>query len=78
MKYVLDEKDAYREYRGYVFAHGNPVTINDRGTLEAIKGESAFKEYKDEPQKVETPAKTPVLAPIIAMKRGPGRPRKAR
>lgn len=33
----------YREFRGYVFCNGNPVTVSDRGTLEAIAREPDFK-----------------------------------
>lgn len=73
MKYVLVQKDGYREYRGYVFNSGHPVEITDRGTLEAIKRVPFFEEYQNSVQqeKVEAPAKTPVLAakPAIRDKR---------
>ena len=36
MKYVYTG-GPYREFRGRVFANGQPVDITDRGTLEAIK-----------------------------------------
>lgn len=42
-QYVYTGK--YREFRGYVFANGNPVTIRDRGTLEAISREKDFLKY---------------------------------
>jgi len=59
MRFVCSE--TYREFRGYIFWEGRPVTIKDRGTLEAIRLISVFKEIKDEPQKVEAPAKAAVL-----------------
>ena len=62
MKYVLVQKDGYREYRGYVFKFDHPVEITDRGTLEAIKRVPFFKEYQNAVQeKVETSAQAPVL-----------------
>ena len=45
MKYV---HEGYREFRGYVFRWGLPVDITDRGTLEAVKRDPSFKEFKDE------------------------------
>lgn len=48
-------KGRYREFRGYQFWNGKPVTITDKGTLEAIKREANFEEVKDE-TKEETQA----------------------
>jgi len=42
-QYVYTGK--YREFRGYVFCNGKPVTIQDRGTLEAIAKEKDFLRY---------------------------------
>lgn len=39
----------YAEYRGYVFANGQPVEIKDRATLEAIGRLHDFRRYEDEP-----------------------------
>jgi hypothetical protein len=39
-QYIFNGK--YREFRGYVFCNGNPVTIKDRGALEAIKKDPSF------------------------------------
>lgn len=55
MRYVFDGQ--YREFRGYVFAHGNPVTISDGATLEAIKKDSTFREYHEKVQGQETAEK---------------------
>ena len=66
MRFVCSEP--YRTFRGYVFHNGNPVTINDRGTLEAIKTEPAFKEIADEQEKTPTEAK--VLDPLACPKCG--------
>lgn len=60
MKYVYTG-GKYAEFRGYVFANGNPTTILDRGALEAIKKRPDFKEWKDEPKKVETATAPAVL-----------------
>jgi hypothetical protein len=51
----------YTEFRGYVFAYGKPTTVLDRGALEAIAKRADFKEWKDEPQEVETAAAPAVL-----------------
>ena len=55
MRYVYTAGN-YREFRGYVFTHGKPVTITDRGTLEAISRERDFKEWSDEEAEAEAPA----------------------
>ena len=39
-QYIYNGK--YREFRGYVFCNGNPVTVTDRGTLEAIEKDETF------------------------------------
>ena len=52
MRFVYEGE--YREFRGYVFAHGKPVTIRDRGTLEAIAKDPTFKEYHEEAKGPET------------------------
>jgi len=57
MQYVFS--GTYREFRGYVFANHKPVTIQDRGTLEAIKKDPSFKEYHEE--EIEEAAETEVL-----------------
>ena len=60
MKYVYTG-GPYIEFRGYVFAHGKPTTILDKGTLLALAKRLDFKEVKDEPQaQIQAPA-TPVL-----------------
>jgi hypothetical protein len=57
-QYVFEGK--YREFRGYVFCNGNPVTITDRGTLEAIEKDETFKRIEaEEKQAPAEPA--PVL-----------------
>ena len=53
MKYVC--KEEYRTFRGYVFAHHNPVDVTDRGTLEAIGRDGGFAEYHDEPKQEVLP-----------------------
>lgn len=50
----------YREFRGYVFANGKPVTIIDRGTMLALAREPGFEEVKDEPAPVVMEAPKPV------------------
>lgn len=37
---------AYKEYRGYVFANGNPVTIKDDATEKILFTHPEFKVYK--------------------------------
>lgn len=66
MRFICTEP--YRTFRGYSFVNGNPVTITDRGTLEAIKRISVFKEVKDE--EIEAPAETAVLDPLACPKCG--------
>ena len=68
MRFVCSEP--YREFRGHVFANFKPVTITDRGTLEAIRLISVFKEYVDEPEKNEAPAKAAVLDSNVCPKCG--------
>jgi hypothetical protein len=69
MKYVYTA-GKYAEFRGYVFANGNPVTILDRGTLEAIAKRPDFKEAKDEQKVEETPAAPEVLKrPTLTVKK---------
>lgn len=62
MKYVYTKN--YREYRGYVFALGNPVEITDNATLELIKHEPDFVEYKEIPSE-ETQIQAPAPAPVL-------------
>lgn len=50
MKYVYTG-GAYREFRGYVFANGKPVTIKDKGTLAALANQRDFLPVEDD----ETP-----------------------
>lgn len=65
MKYIYNGE--YRTFRGYVFMHGHPVDITDRGTLEAIRRERDFKEYLDEKVEVEKATEAQILnAPEIA------------
>lgn len=45
MKYVFDGE--YAQFRGYVFSHGKPTEINDRGTLEEIKNHPAFRPFEE-------------------------------
>lgn len=78
MKYVFTE-GPYREFRGYVFANGNPVTITDRGTLEAIQKDHSFRRYDEEIQRQEAPEEVLTERPVLHVaKRGwpAGRPRK--
>ena len=79
MKYVFTE-GPYREFRGYVFANGKPVTITDRGTLEAIQKDNSFRRFEDgEGQRKETAEEVLTERPVLHVaKRGwpAGRPRK--
>lgn len=68
MKFYSTEK--YREFRGYVFANGHPVTINDRAAIEAMLKEPTLKEFNDEAPKETETAKTPVLDPFACPKCG--------
>ena len=61
MKYVYTE-GPYKEFRGYAFANGKPVTVTDRGTLEAISKRPDFKVY-------EPPAPPPVKRPILSLRK---------
>lgn len=54
MKFIYTE-GPYREYRGYMFWNGKPVTVTDRGTLEAIRRDPSFKEVQDAVRKEEVP-----------------------
>jgi hypothetical protein len=54
MRYVYTG-GPYAEYRGYVFANGQPVEIKDRATLEAIGRLHDFRRYDEEPAPVEAP-----------------------
>lgn len=77
MKYVYEGQ--YREFRGYVFANGKPVTITDRGTLEAIQKDNSFRRFEDEGQRKETTEEVLTERPVLHVaKRGwpAGRPRK--
>ena len=56
MRFVY-EGGKYREFRGYVFANGKPVTVTDRGTLEAIAKDRTFRQVDDAPEEV-APAAT--------------------
>lgn len=67
MRYAYTGK--YREFRGHVFANGNPVTILDKGTLEAIQREPDFVKVEDEKVE-ETKAAETVLAPNSCPKCG--------
>lgn len=53
MRYVY--LGPYREFRGRVFAHGKPVDIDDKATLDAIKREPDFKVYEE----ISSPEKSP-------------------
>lgn len=46
MKYAYEGE--YREFRGYVFWRGKPVTITDQGTVEALEKEPHFRRIEDE------------------------------
>jgi hypothetical protein len=59
MRYIYN--GAYRQFRGYVFTAGKPVTITDRGTLELIKHEPDFTEVPDEQAQIQAPAAPEVL-----------------
>jgi hypothetical protein len=62
----------YREFRGYVFANGNPVTILDRGALEAIRKDATFKQV-DQAQEAETIATAETGCPKCGKIIGRGR-----
>ena len=47
MRYVYT--GVYREFRGYVFAHGNPTTVTDRATLEALEKDPTFRKVEEDP-----------------------------
>ena len=67
----------YAEFRGYVFANGNPAHIKDGATLEALLKRPDFKRIDNEEiQRKETAEE--VLRPVLTAKRGwpLGRPRK--
>ncbi len=73
----------YREFRGYVFANGKPVTITDRGALEAIRRDPTFEEYHEETTESKTSeAEAPEAVlnrPILTVKKRGwplGKPRK--
>ncbi len=55
-QYVYEGK--FRQFRGYVFANGNPVTITDRGTQEAIAKDATFKRV-DKIEERQAPVTTP-------------------
>lgn len=50
MKYVYTE-GPYKEFRGYQFVNGKPVTILDNGTVEALSKRSDFRRVDDEERK---------------------------
>ena len=37
----------WKEFRGHVFAYGNPTTVSDKGTLEAIQKMEGFEKVED-------------------------------
>jgi hypothetical protein len=62
MRYVYTGGN-YREFRGYVFCHGKPVTIKDRGTLAAIARERDFEEYHEPEPVLPEPVVDPDACP---------------
>ena len=77
MKYVYEGQ--YKEFRGHVFANGKPVTITDRGTLEAIEKNISFRRYDEEIERQETTEEVLTARPVLHVaKRGwpLGNPRK--
>lgn len=63
MRYVYTG-GPWREFRGYVFALGKPVSILDKATEAAIAREKDFKPYE------EAEKEAPVLKrPVLTVKR---------
>ena len=67
----------YAEFRGYVFANGNPAHIRDKATLDALLKRPDFKRIEHEEVKRQETAEE-VLRPMLTAKRGwpLGKPRK--
>ncbi len=67
-KYYFD--GTYREFRGRVFWNKKPVTITDHVTLDAIKHDPAFKEYREPEPLVEEIHEDPITNPDACPKCG--------
>lgn len=68
MKFVYS--GPYREFRGYVFANGKPVTVLDKATQLALAKEPDFKEVTDGTQETEAAPKVLEQArPILRLRR---------
>jgi hypothetical protein len=70
-------KDKYIQYRGYIFANGNPVVIKDEATDRLLRSHPDFEifEPKVQVEEVEVIKEIPLNKlknPLF--KRGPGRP----
>lgn len=66
----------WHEFRGYVFAWGNPTEIKDQATITALSMNPSFKRIEDEnyqapqAQAIEAPASPKVLDPHACPKCG--------
>ena len=43
----------YKEYRGYVFAYGNPTDVTDKATVEILSVNPLYRRYEDALRKKE-------------------------
>ena len=43
----------YKEYRGYVFAYGNPTDVADKATIEALSVNPLYRRIEDAMRKEE-------------------------
>lgn len=69
MKYIYTG-GPYREYRGYVFALGRPVSIDDKGTLEAISRDKDFQPFEEKHEEEKQEAAPQVLKrPVLSVRR---------
>lgn len=67
----------YREFRGYVFAHGKPTTVLDRGTMEAIARDDSFSLWTEDVTEPESVAIPREIIKLPAKRGWPlGKPRK--
>lgn len=75
MKFIYTQ-GPWREFRGYVFAYGQPTDVIDNATIEALHNKPEFRRYEDEMdqtpqvQAVEAPAKPAILDPHACPKCG--------
>lgn len=57
MKFAY-EGGKYKEFRGYVFANGNPVDVTDKATIDALVNNPLYRRYEDAMRKEEGQAPT--------------------